>query len=109
MTTAYKIDVFNACTGEFDRGAASIIRTHTLGFVRCSRSDNFIVTFCNPAFPPRSGSYRQQIVVLPGAFYRIMPDINRDAIAGTISHVGLAGSGWSGCVDYLQWQSAESF
>ncbi|MFC5650920.1 hypothetical protein ACFPYJ_17730 [Paenibacillus solisilvae] len=77
MKTVFKIDIFNVSTGNFDLGSVSINRTHTIGFVRCGRSGNMIVT-CNLA----SISPRQQIVVLPGAFNRILPDVSRYAVAG---------------------------
>lgn len=82
MTTTFKIDRFNVQSGAFDKGSVSIIRTYTIGYVRCRRSANFIVTFCNPSFPASSGSYRQQIVVLPGAFFRILSQLDRDEFAG---------------------------
>ncbi|WP_169083249.1 hypothetical protein [Paenibacillus sp. PL91] len=82
MTTTFKIDRFNVKSGSFEQGSVSIYRTYTIGFVICGRSGNKIVTFCNPSFPARSGSYRQQIVVLPGAFHRILPDVDRNVVAG---------------------------
>lgn len=57
-------------------------KTNEIGFYRCARSTNFIVTWTVPNVPPQSRHARQQIVVLPGAFYRILPHVDRRSTAG---------------------------
>lgn len=59
---------------------------YRIGFLQSRRhADNMMVTFCNPAIPARKKAHRQEIVVLPRSFYRIVPEA--------------AGLGFAGCVD----------
>lgn len=54
-----------------------------IGYVRDHRTGNFIVTIIDESFHPNSSRRRQQIIVLPGAFFRILPKIDRRSIAST--------------------------
>ncbi|MNM81801.1 hypothetical protein D3C81_938140 [compost metagenome] len=55
-----------------------------IGYARDRRTDNFIVTRLDNRFPARSRFHRQQIAVLPGAFFRALPDIDRRSVANVI-------------------------
>ncbi|MEK4525721.1 hypothetical protein NST38_09990 [Paenibacillus sp. FSL H8-0104] len=55
-----------------------------IGYVRDHRTGNFIVTLIDESFHPNSNRRRQQIVVLPGAFFRILTKIDRRSIANTV-------------------------
>ncbi|KOY12596.1 hypothetical protein [Paenibacillus xylanivorans] len=50
-----------------------------IGYVRDHRTGNFIVSLVNPAI--KSNLRRQEIIVLPGAFFRILPNLDRRSIA----------------------------
>lgn len=58
--------------------------TLTIGYCRDSQTGNFIATWVNHAYHPSSRYRRQQIVVLPGAFFRILPRIDRRSVANCI-------------------------
>lgn len=81
MSKVYDIEVFNFQTGEFDLGMVKIHLTYSIGFVKSNRTGNYIVVFCNPAIAPKDKRFRQEIIVLPGAFHRILPGIKRDVFA----------------------------
>lgn len=81
--TAYKFDIFNFQTGEFDQ-SVSLYRTYSIGYVLSPRSGSYIVTFVNPSLPQTTKGARQEISVLPRAFLRIMPEVKADVIAGCI-------------------------
>lgn len=81
MTTYYNLEVFNRATGQFTE-TFRVIKSHTIGFVRDRRSGNMIVTWVNPLVPARFAAHRQQIVVLPAAFYRILPEAGALGFAG---------------------------
>jgi hypothetical protein len=59
-------------------------QTIEIGYARDRRTDNFIVTKLDYRFPATSKFRRQQIVVLPGAFFRALPHIDRRSIANVI-------------------------
>jgi len=81
MTTVYNIDIFNNATGEFDIGTVTLnLASHTIGFLRSRRhGDNIVVTYVNHL------KRRQEVVVLPGRFYDVVP--------------AASGLGFAGCVD----------
>jgi hypothetical protein len=68
----------------FDAANEDLPQPHEVGYCRDHRTDNFIVTWVdspdNPAFRRRY----QQIVVLPGAFFRVLPHLGRNPIADLI-------------------------
>ncbi|KAA8756538.1 hypothetical protein [Paenibacillus sp. UASWS1643] len=55
-----------------------------IGYVRDHRTGNFIVTLIDESFHPNSNRRRQQIVVLPGAFFHILTKIDRRSIANAV-------------------------
>jgi|GEM_PF-4316338 len=79
MTKYFNVQRFNNATGKLDP-----LQMYSIGYVRCGRSGNMIVTFCNPSIPTRLPAYRQQIVVLPGLFYKVLPSVRRDIVASCI-------------------------
>lgn len=54
-----------------------------IGYVRDHRTGNFIASLVNPTI--KSNLRRQEIVVLPYAFFRILPKIDRRSIASTVN------------------------
>ncbi|WP_342437829.1 hypothetical protein NSS79_34150 [Paenibacillus sp. FSL L8-0436] len=59
-------------------------QTFEIGYARDCRTGNFIVTKIDYAFPANSKYRRQQICVLPGAFFRALPSIDRRSVANVI-------------------------
>ncbi|MEK5418241.1 hypothetical protein [Paenibacillus sp. FSL L8-0708] len=59
-------------------------QTIEIGYALDRRTGNFFVTKIDNLFPARSRFHRQQIVVLPGAFFRALPSVNRRSVAGFI-------------------------
>lgn len=55
-----------------------------IGYALDCRTRNFIVTKTDYTFPASSKFRRQQIVVLPGAFFRAIHSVNRKEVAGFI-------------------------
>ncbi|OMD12025.1 hypothetical protein [Paenibacillus odorifer] len=55
-----------------------------IGYALDHRTGNFIVTKIDYAFPANSKFLRQQIVVLPGAFFRALPSVDRRSVANFI-------------------------
>lgn len=55
-----------------------------VGYVLDRRSGNFIVTKIDTIFPASSKFRRQQIIVLPNAFLRTLPHLDRSTVAGFI-------------------------
>ncbi|RAV19510.1 hypothetical protein [Paenibacillus contaminans] len=77
MQKTFTVDVFNATTGQFDIGTVTLTPYHhQIGYYRDHRSQNYIVSLVD------SKKLRQQIVVLPAAFFRILPELADDPIAG---------------------------
>lgn len=57
----------------------------TVGYCRDRRSGSFIVTWPDNPDNPSFRHRRQQISVLPGAFFRILPQLDRRTIAQSIT------------------------
>lgn len=55
-----------------------------IGYARDHRSGNFIVTTLDSSYHPQSKYRRQQIAVLPGVFFRTIPELDRRTIANVI-------------------------
>ncbi|OMD33560.1 hypothetical protein [Paenibacillus odorifer] len=55
-----------------------------IGYALDRRTGNFIVTKIDHIFPARSRFHRQQIVVLPNAFFRALPSVDRRSVANVI-------------------------
>lgn len=59
-------------------------QTIEIGYALDRRAGNFIVTKLDYIFPASSKFRRQQIVVLPGAFFRALPSVDRRSVANVI-------------------------
>ncbi|KGE20808.1 hypothetical protein [Paenibacillus wynnii] len=59
-------------------------KTIEIGYARDCRTGNFIVTKLDSTFHANSKHRRQQICVLPGAFFRALPTIDRRSVANVI-------------------------
>ncbi|MEK5181756.1 hypothetical protein [Paenibacillus odorifer] len=59
-------------------------QTIEIGYALDRRTGNFIVTKLDYIFPASSKFRRQQIVVLPGAFFRALPSVDRRSVANVI-------------------------
>ncbi|WP_449601046.1 hypothetical protein [Paenibacillus sp. Marseille-Q9583] len=55
-----------------------------IGYALDRRTGNFIVTKLDYTFPASSKFRRQQICVLPGAFFRALPSVDRRSVANVI-------------------------
>jgi hypothetical protein len=59
-------------------------QTIEIGYALDRRTGNFIVTKLDNIFPASSKFRRQQICVLPGAFFRALPSVDRRSVANCI-------------------------
>ncbi|AKG35653.1 hypothetical protein VK70_14605 [Paenibacillus durus ATCC 35681] len=59
-------------------------KTIEIGYARDCRTGNFIVTKLNSTFHANSKHRRQQIIVLPGAFFHALPTVDRRSVANVI-------------------------
>jgi hypothetical protein len=59
-------------------------RPYTIGYVHDRRSGNWICTWVNESMPALSKRRRQEIIVMYRALFRVLPEIDRRSVAGTV-------------------------
>jgi hypothetical protein len=72
------IDVWDAANDE----CPPTPPTYEIGFCRCARTGNYIVSWRHDPRNRVLHRRRQEIIVLPRAFFRILPQVDRRAVAG---------------------------
>lgn len=83
MNSTIQLEVISAKDGSTVRTVTLDLRNE-IGFYRCHRSRNYIVTWINKRIPSVYPQRRQQLVMLPRAFVRICPQIAEVGFAGVV-------------------------